>query len=319
MAKTIYLDQWAWIGLSKVHYGKSESWRHGYDAVMSSLHDGTARFPLSLSNLAELTKRRDPMSRGLLADFMTEVWNADAIRPWPQMLEPEAENAVRIMMDQPPLDLTRFVFGKGVGHLVGSVPTLVPRSANARPLSPTVLKRLAAYIMAPNLLATIAKDPEFSVKVRAASLRDEKFAAQAQAALDRDYAHPDKRKRRDIAEARFMTSVVGNALVQAMMKASPDPKALMRTRMSSREQVATVRKNMPTFHTFFILSDARNRAGNIKGNDIWDLSLNNAIPYCDIVVTETSWCNFAMEAGLDKLYETALVHDPNQLAKLLGA
>src|SRR2546426_6963683 len=95
---TFYLDQWVWIELSRVHYGKSESWRAGYEAVMASAETGRARFPLSFSHLKELATRRDDASRGRLVDFIVSVWNADAIRPWPQMLDPEAENAVRIMM-----------------------------------------------------------------------------------------------------------------------------------------------------------------------------------------------------------------------------
>lgn len=319
MIRTVYLDQWAWIGLARAHYGKSEPWKPGYDAVMSSVQDGSARFPLSLSNLAELAKRRDAGSRGRLADFMAQVWNADAIRPWPQMLDPEAKNAVRIMMDKSPIDLRTFVFGKGISHIVGGVPTVVPKRPAAAPLSPSVLRRLAEYVTSPSILATIAKDSGFAKATRDASRRDEGFMANVQAAVDADAAHPDKTKRHDIAEARFMTSVVGEALGRAMMDASPNPKAWVTALMSSREQISAIRQNMPTFHTFFVLNYARNTTRRVKGNDLWDLALNIAIPYCDIVVTETSWCNIAREAELDKLYTTELVHDPDQLAALLDS
>lgn len=314
--KNVYLDMWVWIRLSRVHHGKSEEWREAYDAVVASATAGTVRFPLSFAHLKEIATRRNDASRGRLIDFIMEVWNADAIRPWPQMLEPEAENAVRVMMDKPPVDLTNFVFGKGIPHVVGGVPTLVPKHAGAQPLSPEVLRRIAEAVISPDLLAEM-KDSGLAAKMAKPTRSEETFIANLQTAVDAAYSHPDKSKRHDIAEARFMINIVGRALVPAMMRATQDPMSLLRSRMSSREQVVAIRKSMPTFHTFFVLDHARAKTQSVKASDLWDLALNIAIPYCDIVVTERSWCNIAQEAGLDNLYGTRLVHTSSQLAALL--
>jgi hypothetical protein len=316
--KNVYLDQLAWIELAQVHHGKSERWRDAYEAVMSCIEAGTARFPLSLSHLIELAKRHNDASRGRLVDFMIRVWNADAIRPWPQMLDREATNAVQIMMDKEPIDLTNFVFGKGISHVLGGVPTLVPKRVRAAPPSPAILRRLADVLMSPGMLASV-KEPALAANIRNASRFEKGFTSRLQAGIDTDYAHPDKAKRKDIADARFMTTVVGEALVRAMMKAAPDPKSLMAARMSSRKQVGAILKNMPTFYTFHVLNHGRNTSRRVKENDIWDFALNIAIPYCDIVVTETSWCNIAKNAGLEKLYRTRLGHTATELAALLRA
>ncbi len=316
-ALTVYLDQWVWIELARVHHGKSELWRDAYNAVLASAASGVARFPLSISHWNEIAKRRDDASRSRLVEFMTGLWNADAIRPWPQMLGPEAENAVRIMMNRPPTDLTSFVFGKGIGHVLGGVPALVPKHVNAVRPSAAVLRKIADTVMSANFLAYV-KDSELAGEIRDGSERDEVFMARMQSNIGAVYAHPDKTKRHDIVEARFMTTVIGDALVQAIMKATSDPATLIATHMSSREEIVAIRQSMPTFHTFFELDHARNISRRIKESDLWDLALNIAIPYCDIVATETGWCNIAEGAGLDELYQTRLVHDPAKLAELLG-
>ncbi len=318
MTKTVYLDQWVWIELARVHHGRSESWREAYEAVTACRDAGTARFPLSLSHLSEIAKRRDDASRSRLVDFMIPIWNADAIRPWPQMLDSEAKNAVRFMMDKEPTDLTDFVFGKGIGHVLGGLPALVPKHSRAVPPSPDVLRRLADVVVSPALLATV-KEPELAAKIRNATRFEKGFTSRLRIVSVDSGLHPDKRKRKDISDARFMTTVVGEALVRAMMKATAEPRALMAARMSSREQVVAILKEMPTFYTFHVLNHGRNTSRRVKESDIWDFALSIAIPYCDIVVTETGWCNIAKRAGLDELYGTRLAHTAAGLAALLEA
>ena len=316
--KTVYLDLWVWIELSRVHHGKSEKWGNAYEAVTASAANGKTRFPLSFAHLKEIAKRRNDASRGRLVDFMTEVWNADAIRPWPQMLRSEARNAVRLMMGMPRIDLTNFVFGKGLSHALGGNARLVPKHANARPLSPEVKREISEIVMSPSLLTSL-KDPSLAAKIGNRSESEIRYLSDLQVRIDAAYAHPDKTKRRDISMARFMITVVGDSLLQAMSEASPDPRALVAMYTSSREQIEATLEAMPTFKTFHELTYASETTRRAKESDLWDLALNIAIPYCDIVVTERSWCNIAKGAGLDKLYRTTLVHEPAELAAFLRA
>ncbi len=307
-----------WIQLSRVHYGKrvSAGWQEAYDAVRASAAAGAARFPLSFAHVKEIAKRRNDASRGRLVDFMTEVWNADAIRPWSQMLGPEARNAVRFMMGMSPIDLTSFVFGKGLTHALGGNPRLVPKHANARPPSSDTIQEISKIVMAPTLLASL-KEPGLAGKIGTRSKSESRYLSDLQARIDAAYAHPDKAKRRDIAKARFMITVVGDPLLKAMMESSRDPRALIATQVSSREQSEAILRSMPTFNTFHELTYASDATRRARESDLWDMALNIAIPYCDIVVTERSWCNIARGAGLDKLYETKLIHNPADLANQL--
>ncbi len=314
----VYLDQWVWIQLSRAHYGASEEWTKAHDAVILCAANGTARFPLSFSHVVETAKRPADASRGRLVDFMMEIWHADAIRPWTQMLGPEARNAVNFMTGKPPLDLTDYVFGKGIPHLLGMKLKLVPRHANAVPPTPDVLRRIGAAVFSPDLLSSL-KDPSLAGQIRGAIHAEEDTIALIQDSIGASKTHPDKKKRRDIAEARFMVHVVGDHLIKAMMLATDNPKGLVDRWISSRARVAAIRERMPTSHTYFLLNYRQNGSRQIKKNDLWDLALNIAIPYCDIVATETKWCNLARSSGLDRLWGTKLIHRPAELAGVLGA
>jgi hypothetical protein len=316
--QTVYLDLWVWIQLARVHFGKPQSgaWREAHDAVKSSALEGTGRFPVSFAHMKEIAKRKNDASRGRLVDFMTDVWNADAIRPWSQMLEPEARNAVRFMMGMPRIDLTDFVFGKGLSHALGGNPRLVPKHPNARPPPPETIREISELVMSPTLLASL-KDPGLAAKMGSRSESETRYLSDLQARIDAAYAHPDKTKKRDIAKARFMITVVGDSLIRAMLEASPDPRALLAEYTSSRDRIEATLEAMPTFKTFRELTYSSETTRRAKESDLWDMALNIAIPYCDIVATERSWCNIAKGAGLDKLYGTSLVHQPAELAALL--
>ena len=57
----------------------------------------------------------------------------------------------------------------------------------------------------------------------------------------------------------------------------------------------------------------------IKSNDLYDLQLSIAIPYCDIVVSERQWINIAKHKHLDSKYESNLidVHSFSDICDLL--
>lgn len=249
------------------------------------------------------------------------VWDGEAIRPWSQMLGPEAENAVRIMMGQKPKDLTSIVFGKGISFAIsGTYPILVPLVSNPTPPTPEQLRKLAEAVFGPQSLVSLM-DTQHAAALRAMNKADAAFTAQLQAAIDKEYSHADKRRRDDIAEANFIMTVLVEPLIRAMVKLGADPKALLEQRFVSRQAIVRIRESMPTFHTFYVLNHSRNRnrSRRVKENDLWDLGgLNIAIPYCDVVATEKGWCNIAKGNGLAELYGTEFVHTPDGLANVLA-
>lgn len=315
MAIAVYMDQWVWIKLAQVHYGKSEEWRDAYDAVVEAKKSGTAFFPLSLSHLQETAGRTDDASRGRLVEFMAGVWDADAIRPWSQMVDPEVRNFARRAIGLPWVDLTSVVFGKGISHVLGASLGFEPTRPDP---DPEQLRRLLAAGYSPERWLDL-KDPTRAREIRALSPVDAAFAAVLQKAISAEYSHPDKRKRQDIAKVQFIGGVILDPLLAALKKFSVDPEAFQRQHMASRDQLEAMVRDMPTLNTFHTLNYARNTSRPVKVNDLWDFALSIAIPYCDIVVTEKQWCSIARQKGLDGLYETQMVHTSGGLANALRA
>src|SRR5207249_11518601 len=91
-----------------------------------------------------------------------------------------------------------------------------------------------------------------------------RYLSDLQARIDAAYAHPDKTKKRDIAKARFMITVVGGSLIRAVLEASPDPRALLAAYTSSRDRIETVIDSMPTLNTSLDLTYARDTTRRAK-------------------------------------------------------
>lgn len=312
-AKIVYLDQWVWINLSRVHYGKSEEWRVAYDSVMASARDRSAIFPLSLSHLNETAQRHDDASRGRLVDFMADLWNANAIRPWSQMLKPELRNVVRVRLGKQPIDLTPYAIGRGITHVLGAKIEIQPRVAAPDPRQRSMMEEALA---SPDRWRDL-KSSEHARAFREGSPVDAKFTADLQKAIDHELASYEPGKKRDSAVARFLTDVVADPLIDAIANEGADPNAFLTAHFSGRPALESMFLELPTLYTFHALNYERNTTRRIKTNDVWDLALNNAIPYCDVVATETAWCNLAAKTRLDVLYATTMVHDPQALARAL--
>lgn len=316
MPKTVYLDQMAWIHLSRVHYGRSEEWRDAYDAAIKARQSKRAAFPLSLSHLHETVNVGSDGPRGRLLDFMWELSGGFAVCPWPNLLQPEADNAVRHLQDQHVENLWDKVFGIGIPQILGAGPTLVRKTPGADPPPEDLQRQIAEIVYGPEAWKVL-KHPQMAEEIRKASEIGEDFAEDLQKKVDQEYAHPDKVHRQKLVNVRSLTGEMGDAFVRATMKLTADPKRFMAEHITSKEDALRIRELMPTFHTFHVLNDARNRSRDVKPNDIWDLALSLAIPYCDIVYTEREWCSFAIQAGLDDLRGTEMVCNPDDLAAAL--
>ena len=85
--------------------------------------------------------------------------------------------------------------------------------------------------------------------------------------------------------------------------------------------LASILQRLPTFYTNFILiyKYIKMHPKNMPfhKNDFLDLMyLAAMIPYCDVVVTEKKWVDLAHQAKLDKLYNTKLYSNIQQLMEL---
>lgn len=314
--KRAYLDQWVWIRLGQAYYGKSKEWEPALKAVQAAQADGRFEFPLSLSHLQEIANRKNDASRTRLVEFIQTLWRGEGICPWSHLVKPETRNAVRRALGRPAVDLDGMVFGKGIGKMLGVEPVLVPTVPNPEPIPPDKLALLNAHVFGPEIL-TRYTDPVFAAESRRVSSIQKAYTSQVQALVTKDYSHPDKKRRQDIARGTFIMGMLGEHLPEAVIRLGGS-RTLLDKMIGSRQDVEALVKSIPTLHTFDVLNHARNMARKVDPNDFGDFALNNAIPYCDVVATERSWSNFAISGELDETFGTAIVSSPDGLVTALG-
>jgi hypothetical protein len=318
----IHLDQWIWIELAKAEAGTNPNWLEAHKAVRAVHAKGKAMFPLSMSRIIETCRRKETVSRGRVVEYMAKTWGLNAVRPWHDMAPYEARNAVLQSLGLPILDLRPHLYGKGMWYAFGGEFSLSWKegaSAEARAREGAIKSMLNG-----NDAFLLMKNDEVAAGLAALGVADVQTAKGLQEARDRDYGHPDKTMRAKIAEARFMAYTMGDYLVTALTEMVPDPKAWMNANIGYPGQplpdpgkIRRVREAIPSMHTFWVLSDHRNRTRAVEPNDIGDMDLCLAIPYSAVVATERQWCQAARQAGLDKLYGSQLVHQPEELVAAL--
>lgn len=315
-APAVFLDQNVWIRLARASHGKQDDWKKAHDLVVAAAASGRVRFPLGLSHWVETARNANDEQRARLARFMAGIWEAHALRPFYDMIRPEAANAVLIMLEQPPMDLRSYALGKGLGHaLGGQIPVDFP-SGFKGDTSQKIHNLAVDYAQSPERVADLAY-PEFAAIFRTLALDADAMRPGFQATADKTYARPDKVMRRRLADFHSMTGTVRDALVEAMLLLSENPKGLMDRHYRTQADIEAVRRTMPTVHTFHVMDYARSSTRHIKENDIWDFWLTNAIPYCDLVVTEKSWCNIAQDANLGSIYGTELAYTAEEVVAWL--
>jgi hypothetical protein len=116
----VYLDQNAWIRLSRQHYGRGDDDR--VDGVLALVREasrtGRASFPLSGAHYVETYRRGDPASRQRLGAFMAEVSRFHTMTGAPSLLDQEVDESLRGLAGLPP-GPGPTVFGRGVAHAFG--------------------------------------------------------------------------------------------------------------------------------------------------------------------------------------------------------
>lgn len=213
-----------------------------------------AIFPISLSHVNETVKRADDGSRGRLLDVMAEFWDANAIRPWSQMRRSEIRNMVKKRLGLPQEDLGAWAFGRGIGHVLGGEYRFIPKHAEAdsRELE-RALPTLIPILMSPDRLLDY-KEPEMTKTLREDDPADETFIRDLQKAVDADKNVPRTGSRRDAATGIFLMTMVFDPLFDVLKAMGVSPKPFLDAHMSTREQMESMLRDMPTMRTFHAAS-----------------------------------------------------------------
>ena len=101
----VYLDQNAWVRLSRQHYKREHDDRVAgvLALVLEASRTGRVSFPLSASHYEETWRRGDPGSRQRLGAFMAKVSRFHTIAGPVNLLETEVDGALRRLAGARPL------------------------------------------------------------------------------------------------------------------------------------------------------------------------------------------------------------------------
>lgn len=283
----IYLDQNAWIQLSRQRSGKSSdpAIARALEVVEKLASDRDALFPLSGSHYGETYKKGDPDARRRLGEFMFSIAGLERIADAPQLLADEVRTAASLQLSlaKPPPPKP---FGRGLGHVfpeVGAMyETATMATAIARFGRPAIVESVELEMIAgPNFQLPafgIARPNDqiprrhldFELDTRSRLLQQgltsdlARRTIYAQEAMDvieplKEFLHVKR-----IDGGPLMTDAGMTALLHAM----PAKGAVVRMRASAHQNA----------HFKWAIGD------------LHDISaLGTAAGYCDIVVCEKHW------------------------------
>ena len=316
--KLVYLDQKDWITLSRGYYGRSsETIRRVTNLVLKASDKETAIFPLSLVHLDETLRNLNPKRRIRLASFMVKVSKGYAILPSTSLImEAEVRQATLKKLGLPTTDLRKYVIGRGISHMLGTRAELKRKEGTVGPdLTEENKRKILGYIESPDALLflltsqSLAEESQQITQMHASVVKKmEEIRRRSTKIIDKDL-----RYRASLAE--FLIDPIGKWLAKLHVELNLPKDAIVRKDWTKKDYMEFF-ETMPTAYCLFTLAYRRDQylQRPIDKNDINDIAaLSIAIPYCDIVVTESMWASISKQSKLDKKYNTLILSSVKQL------
>ena len=314
-SKIVYLDQNAWIELSRFREGQKSSCDEKlFKTVMQASNSGTVFFPISLIHLSEIMNTEKAEWRKELLSLMLEVSHYYTFTPyWDKLRELEIKNLVLKELGRPLIDVRSYLVGRGFSNLMGATPTV-----KSEKISPEMLKELNQKL----LLAL--NDPEIFLEHTQKIYRDHKsediIAIQEFERIREELSQfKDYQDRRKIFLWRNIIATILPKLYTSLVELNA-PLSLSE-KIFGNYDVDEFLSKLPTalceFTLLFQRDEQPSRPIQINDSyDIWHLTL--AIPYCDVVVTEEKmWTTIAKNAKLDKICNTVILSSIHDLRNYL--
>jgi len=322
----VHLDQKDWIELARGYYGRDREFEEIAQNVVEKSESGLAIFPLSITHFDETLKNLNSERRQRLAKYMILVSQGWAILPAPMIIEPEIEDACRKYLGLPRYDLQKFAIKKGISQLLGAKADLEIEAKDANsPLLKDLhledLKReLLEKVESPKMLLWFMErgfdKSELRRRQEEAMATTEKLE---QIRLTGQSQIRDNDLRRRVAIVEYFLKVINPKVITFLLSMNVDPRAF-RAVLRNRRRIIRFFQSMPTSYCLVQLSHYRDmqRKRKIDPNDLNDImSLSIAIPYSDVVVTETMWQTAIIQTKLNELRPTLILRSVKELGPIL--
>jgi hypothetical protein len=327
-----YLDQNKWVQLLVKDHATYPGSGSLYDSLRKLKEAGDVIFPLSATHYLETWHRSNWESRWALSAVMHDLSDFVAVAPVQRLQKAEVACAVlrklapRKMRPIPSAGL----IGYGVDHAFaskyGRFRYVESIEMDDAPEGPPVdpgdnridrIRELAnewEYQWYSLAFLPIPGD-EFGLDRIGQHRRGRRFAEDEAARTAQLHAAGSKEMLSRALIAEDFNDLLDD-INEICEIANIDPHGLLKR----REDIYSFVLDVPTRHVYHTLRSSRymNPQQAWHQHDLADfLALAVAIPYCDVVVTERHWRHVAIQAGLDKRYNTQILHKLDDAVALL--
>jgi len=318
---TIYLDQKDWIKLARVWKNKEE------DSTISSLilklsslvSSKDVKIVISLTNVFETMNRQNDESREDLVNLMIMFSEGWTIVPYITVIPYEIKNIIyaRLSMTEKIFPIEKLVISRGIGNILGASPKIISKTDTPLDLEVSHIEEMMYTPQALKLAFSIKNKQALKERIDA----DKKLIANLEknrAYFEQQFKDKELRRR-----ARFATHFVDeiNPILGTIFIEEKIPKERYSEVVGSNpEECTEFIENMPASFCSFSLTRRRDEqiSAPVHEHDLYDIaSLSIAIPYCDVVVCEKKFGNFAKQEKLDEKYNTIILKNLNELDEYL--
>lgn len=330
----LYLDINHWVSLAQARTGhqRGAPFAACYQALIQATADGRAVIVLSSGTYMEMALAIPSVRhRTDLADVMSELSRFRTLRRRSHLLEAQIERALHDRLGRPAFPTHPRVIGRGAmwafsgeeifPRLDGTAEVIAQFIQNTGPQQTARLLVLFAEVTEYLLLR--GARPEDVAKMPSYNLDPVRHVEQER--LDRDRqldrmlaADPVLRRRLDdILMARELYWELGPELPRVLAKGLLSVDSFF---YKGKDWITSFLSDLPSIAVqAAVRRHVFKRGSNWVINNQRDLDhLSVAVPYCDVVVTDTDAAEALTRAGLDSRLNTIVLADLNDLPGVLG-
>ena len=313
----IYLDQWAWINLSKAVFrepGHTSVDADAWTVARASVAIGLASFPLSVVHYMETIRDADLNRRRRRGAIMGSLSQFHTIAPPGAILPMEIDHALKATFGRPQQPREVEVFGRGFRHAFGmAADALRFPEGITLPQQRTVEEQLeVALLIGWPMDQDIWKFAQQPDQFGTAFAEREEELGERLASFDFNKGN------------RLKRAILTDAISEILNEIN---EGFERAWVSQDEFWALGQRGMTAFfrkiHTRHVVSELRRfkhkqPSQRWDRNDMRDLAaMSLAVVYCDVVVAEKRWTEAIKQTGLDEVYGTTVIDNLTKLPEVL--
>ncbi|MCL1977080.1 MAG: hypothetical protein FWG55_03085 [Candidatus Bathyarchaeota archaeon] len=311
--KIIYLDQNAWIEISRFKEGETSFCdKDLFDQIIEVRDSGKAIFPVSFTHLLEISAINKIEQRKSLLPIMLDISQFYTFKQdYNAIIGFEVENLVLKKLGLPLINIRHTLVGKGVLDFMRSSLTVSSKTLSSDTLeimSQILLKKLANPEIVSEIMTKIPRQ-----KIEKDELKNFEDMRQ----------HLKKfntyKQRRYISFWINTEKTILPLLYSSLKRLNVSDTALFAKKIIAGD-IEKFFAELPTalcyFTLLFQMTEPYSRKFTVNDlYDIWHLALS--IPYCDIVVTDKYCTSIVKQTKLDTICGTKILSSISDLSKIL--